>query len=93
MRTAISQTREVLTALQAAQVEITDLEVRTSKISTGVLQTTVRGFTRPMDGDQTVTDQVDRARAQIADTLGATFSAVDSNYGWVSVTTTATETD
>jgi hypothetical protein len=88
MRTAISQTREVLAVLQDADVEITDLEVRTTRIKTGVLQTTVRGFTRPMDGDPAVTEQVDRARAQLADVLGATFSAVDSNYGWVSVTTT-----
>lgn len=81
-----NQTRQVREVLQRAGVDLAGIRIWTTRIATGTLQTLVSGFTRPMTGDETVTAQVDVIRARIADELGAVFSAVDSNYGWVSVT-------
>ena len=92
MHTAATQTRQVRALLTAANVDMTGLTVQTHAVRSGPdgveLATTVSGFTKPLTGDETATAHADRMRAQLVETLRETFSAVDSNYGWVSVTTT-----
>ncbi|WP_053739145.1 hypothetical protein [Nocardia sp. NRRL S-836] len=79
--------------LQAAGVDLAGLKVRTNDVRfvpDGIeYTTTIDGFTRPMDGDDTVTEQVDQLRATIVQAMSESFAQVDSDDAWVSVTTKA----
>ncbi|KOV81802.1 hypothetical protein [Nocardia sp. NRRL S-836] len=91
VRSAAAQSRRVRALLKTAGVDLTGLKARTHVARSGPAgveyMTTVTGFTRPMNGDDTVTEQVDQVRSAIVETLSESFTDVKSDYGWVSVTT------